>query len=102
KEPDNPDSIVSNDVYTIYEDKQHNLWIGTRDGLDLFDRENEKFIHFQHDPAKDSSLSNNFVLSLFEDHLNNLWVGTQYGGLNLMNRRTGEFTNFKYFHNGNH
>ncbi|MCK5102578.1 MAG: hypothetical protein KAR17_07175, partial [Cyclobacteriaceae bacterium] len=30
----------------LYEDSENNLWIGTWKGLDLFDRQHNKFIHY--------------------------------------------------------
>jgi ligand-binding sensor domain-containing protein len=58
------------------------LWIGTDDGLNLFNRQTNSFTRFKHQPGQNTSLSSNIITSIAEDVTGNLWVGT-YGGLNL-------------------
>lgn len=81
-------------LYTrvVYEDKRGNLWLGGRRGLFLFDRATGQFTRYAHDPANPKSLATNFVFTVYEDSQGRLWVGTDGGGLNLMDRDTGEFT----------
>ncbi|MCF8379063.1 MAG: hypothetical protein K9H49_05760 [Bacteroidales bacterium] len=67
-------------VFKILEDPFHNLWLGTPSGgLNLFDRETEKFIYFQNNPENDNSINNDIILSLYQDDQNTLWVGTNDG-----------------------
>jgi signal transduction histidine kinase/ligand-binding sensor domain-containing protein len=40
-------------------------------------------------------LSDDFVTAVLRDHLGNLWVGT-YGGIDLLDERTGKFTHFNH------
>ncbi len=56
------------------------LWIGTRSGgLNRFDRGQERFEHFRHDPDDGGSLSHDAVWSLLEDSSGVLWIGTGNG-----------------------
>lgn len=92
---DNPDGLIHNVIFCLFEDSRENFWIGTEGkGLDLFDRQTEKFTHFIHDDANPESLSNNVVNVIFEDSKGNLWVGTN-GGLNLFNRNDKTFTKYR-------
>jgi signal transduction histidine kinase/streptogramin lyase len=77
--PDDSSSLSNNDVTSISEDRSGNLWIGTMNGLNKFDRESKKFTHWVNQPGDPHSLSNNSVLSIFEDSAGNLWIGTRRG-----------------------
>ncbi|NCO63478.1 MAG: hypothetical protein COW44_08655 [Flavobacteriaceae bacterium CG17_big_fil_post_rev_8_21_14_2_50_33_15] len=71
-------------IFAILEDRFQNLWLGTpTGGLNLFNREKEKFIYFQNQPDNPNSLANDLVLSLTEDSNNQLWIGTT-GGLSKL------------------
>ena len=76
-------SLSHNEVFAIYEDSQGTLWFGTGKGLNRFDSQQNRFIHYLHDPQNpDNSLSNNTVWSINEDNEGLLWIGTDGGGLN--------------------
>ena len=90
-------SLPSNYIGTIGEDKDGNLWLGTRtDGISKFRRTDRTFINYQHNPKIKESLSSNKINHLLVDKKDNLWVATQ-NGLNLFNSKTGKFRHF--FHN---
>ncbi len=91
-DPDDPTSLLHNYVYVAYVDREGMLWVGTQAGLDRLDRENDAFIHYQHNPEDSQSLRGTAVLSIYEDRDGRLWVGTQDGGLNLLDRTTGNVT----------
>ncbi|MFN2167416.1 MAG: two-component regulator propeller domain-containing protein, partial [Anaerolineae bacterium] len=63
--------------------------------INKFDRYQERFAHFQHDPANPNSLSHNRVLALYHDDQDALWIGTDGGGLDRYDRQTGQFTHFQ-------
>ncbi len=73
----------------FFEDSDGQLWIGTNNGLNLYNREEDSFSIFQHRPGDSKSLSDNRITTLFEDQDGTLWVGT-VNGLNRLNRSTGE------------
>ncbi|MCP4601188.1 MAG: hypothetical protein GY847_11805 [Proteobacteria bacterium] len=50
--------------------------------FDWLDQENERFVHYQHNPDDPNSLSSNAVSAIYKDRGNVLWVGTEDGGLN--------------------
>lgn len=93
-EKDNPNTIVSNSVKTIFEDSEHNIWIGTSFGLNKLNTKTGKFELFQHS-SDSTTISHNIVYRIYEDQYNNIWVGT-HSGLNLLNKQTGKFKIYKH------
>ncbi|MCP4541126.1 MAG: PAS domain S-box protein, partial [Chloroflexi bacterium] len=93
-DPDNPESLGSDNILAVFIDKQNVLWVGTDNGLDKFDASAETFIHYGHEPNNDSSLSHNVVGAIFEDEKGGLWVGTRGGGLNRFEKETESFTRY--------
>lgn len=90
-----PFSISDNRVYTIYEDSEGVLWIGTfGGGLNKFDKTTGHFISYKNLPGDRSSLSDNRVMAIHEDGSKNLWIGTYGGGLNLFDKKKETFQRF--------
>ncbi len=87
---DDPDSLGDNFIWNVYIDSSGNLWIGTAAGLDRFDPETGKFIHFN----EQDGLPPAAVMSIFQDDLSpeqggpNLWVSSS-AGLTRFNPETG-------------
>jgi signal transduction histidine kinase/ligand-binding sensor domain-containing protein/DNA-binding response OmpR family regulator len=95
-QPDNPHSLSSNSIKSIYEDQEGVLWVGTEfKGLNRFNEERQEFDFWQFDQTSPQSLSHNHVSCLLEDQNHNFWVGTNGGGVNLFDRKQGTFTTFK-------
>ncbi len=94
---ENPGSLSNNRVRAIRQDHAGVMWIGTYGGLDRFEAETRRFVHYRHNPADLESISNDNVLSIFDfprDSGKVLWVGTLGGGLNRLDTRTGRFTRY--------
>ena len=76
--------ISSNLIFSIAEDRQQQLWIGTTgQGLNVFNTKKETFSAFKHDPDDPASLCSNYIIKVFVDRQNRLWVATN-NGLDLM------------------
>jgi signal transduction histidine kinase/ligand-binding sensor domain-containing protein len=91
-----PQGLVHDRVKSIFSDSAGRLWIGTQNGLDLYDPDHDRFIHIQHDPGDPSSLSSNAVWSIYEDHTGVLWFGTYGGGVSKYNRITDQFALYQH------
>ena len=88
-DPDDPDSLASNGVRALLEDRQGTLWVGTVDGgLDSLRPGEGRFRHHRHDPGDLASLSDDGVWTLTEDRGGLLWVGTALGGVDVIDTRT--------------
>ncbi|MES2675266.1 MAG: two-component regulator propeller domain-containing protein [Pseudomonadota bacterium] len=86
--------LNSASIWSIKEDKNHDLWIATHTGgISKYNRETKIYTHYNHIDGDAESLSHNLVWSTYEDSKGNLWVAT-VTGLNLMDREKATFTNF--------
>ncbi len=72
------DGLSSNDIQSIFTDRQDNLWIGTRNGVNRW--RNGAFVAFN----KRDGLFDNSVQAMQEDREGNLWVAAG-SGLNRFN-----------------
>ncbi|MEJ2618194.1 MAG: triple tyrosine motif-containing protein, partial [Ignavibacteriaceae bacterium] len=63
-------TISNNVISKIFEDSKKRLWIGTYNGLNLFNYENESFTRYT---TKDG-LPNNCIYAMLEDDHGNLWL----------------------------
>jgi ligand-binding sensor domain-containing protein/serine phosphatase RsbU (regulator of sigma subunit) len=72
---DSKNSLGSNIVYSVLEDKQSKMWFATSNGLSRFDIAVNKFTNY----TEKDGLSNNFVSSVLSDSLNNIWMSTNKG-----------------------
>nr|NQU90855.1 hypothetical protein [Bacteroidota bacterium] len=88
--PNDPKSIISGKILSIYRDKKNRLWIGSfSGGLAMFNPSDSTFTNFT-EGEKPGMLSNNRVNCIYEDTKGNFWIGTHLG-FNLMGRETGTF-----------
>lgn len=78
-------SLSGNNIYSIIEDRNNNIWIGTYGtGLSLvLEREGEKMT-CRRINTQNSNISANEVRNLFEDSRGRIWVATTFG-LNKIN-----------------
>ncbi len=101
--PGDLNSLSSNSVSVVYEDRSGVLWIGTNGGglnrLVPSDGESSpSFVHFLNDPSDPNSLSHDAVMSIFEDESAVLWIGTNGGGLNKLVPGEAEGSPPTFFH----
>lgn len=80
-------------VLCMLQDSQGFMWFGTGDGLNKYD--GYRFAVYDHDPENPYSLSNNTIRTIYQDRQDVLWVGTEGGGLNRLDRETGQFTRYQ-------
>ena len=83
-DPSNPKSLPGNYVYTIKEDQQGNLWLGTNQGLALFNPRREEFIVFQHNDKNPTSLIGNQITDIKEMKDGSLWISADIGGISIL------------------
>jgi len=81
----------SNDIRAICEDVKGNLWLATSLGLNYFEPETERFIHFINEPGSEGTLNSNNVSALLVDNKRNIWVGTFGHGVNILAPESRKF-----------
>ena len=80
--PEDPNSISFDDIITLYEDSDNNIWIGTwGGGLNKLEPETGKFTRFLNDDRVKNGISDNIIWSICEDNKGNLWLGTETSGV---------------------
>ena len=88
------DGLSQINVSCIIQDHRGFMWIGTRNGLNMYD--GYQFTIFNYSSQDSNTISNNQVTDLLEDKDGNIWVGTLYG-LNKYETKKGRF--IRYMHN---
>ncbi|TCC99309.1 response regulator [Pedobacter hiemivivus] len=89
--PGDPESLIDDDISVVFEDPQHNLWVGTHnDGLDLMDREKGTFRHFVTKKGDPNSISSNVIRKIKTDQNGRLWISTLHG-INILDLNTFKF-----------
>ncbi|GHV31626.1 hybrid sensor histidine kinase/response regulator [Bacteroidia bacterium] len=68
--------LSSNWVYDMLMDANGKIWIGTSNGISLFDPEKEIFTNFS---LSETLQNTNLVYTLNSDHAGNIWVGSFFG-----------------------
>ncbi|MBC8054214.1 MAG: response regulator [Sphingobacteriaceae bacterium] len=82
---DDKTSIVSNNIRKIMVHKTSGeLWLGTFEGLSIFNPKNQKSVSYQNDPDNPNSLNQNSIYEVFQDSHENVWIGTYFGGVNVV------------------
>lgn len=90
--PNDSTALSNNTIWAIHEDRIGNLWIGTNNGLNKFNRTTGKFEYYN----ERRGLSQNAIYGILEDELGNLWLSSNEGLIkyNIQNREA------KYFSTG--
>ncbi len=91
----NNESLSSNQVNAFLEDGDF-IWIGTEKGLNKFDKRDNTFICYTHNPNDNTSIGSDAVWAIHKDKSGYLWLGTWSGGLNKFDIKTEKFTHY-YF-----
>lgn len=87
-------SIGDGFIWSIYEDSENILWIGTNSGgLNKYDRVTERFTRFMHKTEDSNSITSNAVRCITEDGDKNLWLSTE-NGINKFDRKTQKFRRY--------
>ena len=78
--------LPSDYIRVMKTDGYGRLWVGTYDGLAVFDDVNGRFRKYIHDDTP-SSISHNSIRDIFVDDQKGVWLGTWFGGANYWNRQ---------------
>jgi ligand-binding sensor domain-containing protein/signal transduction histidine kinase len=89
-DPRDSTTLCDNLVNSICEDLTGALWVGTKTGLNRFDRERENFTNYRNEAGKRLGLSREGISAICEDKQGNLWVGGD--GLKKYDRRKGQLS----------
>ncbi|PTB95218.1 hypothetical protein C9994_11475 [Marivirga lumbricoides] len=91
--------LSSDQVLSIFESGNGEIWIGTEYGLNKLNQPTNSFIQFVSDG--NIGLVHNTIMDIIEDNSGNLLIAT-LGGLSVMDKQTNQFTNYKNEYNVKH
>ena len=95
-----PGSLASNDIWSVYEDRSGLLWIGTAgSGLNQINPSRNRFGALRSQPYNRDSLSHGFVWAIQQHPDGDIWMTTLHG-LERYRPATGRFTRFVPGHRG--
>ncbi len=78
-----------------FQDRKRQMWVGTDQGLWLYDSKYTLLRHYTHEENNPGSLTHNYISAIVEDSRNQIWIGTISGVSKLKPGGDG-FTNFAY------
>ena len=81
------------EVSEIFVDKDQNVWVGTGDGLNIWDNKFQRFISFENDENKIDGLLGNTIQDIHQSRDGNIWIATQKG-LNLYLPKAKSFKHY--------
>jgi signal transduction histidine kinase/ligand-binding sensor domain-containing protein len=83
--------LAQNIVYHFLQDSRGYLWLGTRDGITLFD--GIRPINFKHSDNNKNTIAGNFITRILEDSGHTVWIGND-AGIDRFNQTDNSFTHF--------
>lgn len=85
--------IYNDDITALELDQEsQNLWIGTRNGLSLFQLDKNTFTTFLPEKDNPTALPDNEIRSIHIDKFKRVWVGTKTKGLYILDTETQQFS----------
>jgi signal transduction histidine kinase/ligand-binding sensor domain-containing protein/DNA-binding response OmpR family regulator len=90
---DSRNGLSNSCVNYIYQDSDDLLWIGTWDGLNVYN--GTGFHVFNFSRSADGNIGSGVIKKITEDEQGRIWVITTQG-LSQYNKKTGKFTNYFY------
>ena len=86
--------LSNGSVHAIHQDQRGFLWLGTEDGLNLYD--GSSITIFRHQLGDPNSLSSSNFGKIYEDESGLLWFGTWGGGLDRYDPATNRFVHYRH------
>ncbi len=86
--------LTSQVINTLTEDNEGNIWLGTKNGVDKYDKNLKKRINIYENGGK-NSLSESNIYKVYYDKSGYIWVGTSNSGLSQINLKDNKIRRFK-------
>lgn len=86
-------SLSHNEITSILIDSKGRVWIGTRQGLNVYLHDLDEFVRLS---TKQNGLSSDEISCLYEDEMGNVWIGTTNGLNKAINGKGNEVSFLSY------
>jgi signal transduction histidine kinase/ligand-binding sensor domain-containing protein/CheY-like chemotaxis protein len=93
--PTDSASLPENHVWTIFEDRNKNLLLGTDQGLSLYDRDLDRFVNYKYEKSSALYDIEITVFRIAEDSTGNLWLATD-NGLVYFDRNNNKVVQYRH------
>jgi ligand-binding sensor domain-containing protein/signal transduction histidine kinase len=90
---DDPHSLISDNIYTIFADRDGRIWVGQDGGISRFEPGAGRFTNYRPVPDNPGILANT-VWVIDQDHSGALWLGTWGGALIRFDEKAGKFVRY--------
>ena len=88
-----PNSLISDNVYTIHGDRDGHIWVGGQYGISRFDPAKDGFTNYVPVPSDPASLLN-WIWTIYHDRSGMLWLGTFGGALIRFDDKADRFVTY--------
>lgn len=85
------ESLPGDNVYVIFRDHFGNIWVGTNNGLALYNPANNNFISYVHEAKRASSILADHIYTILMTPDGRLWTGSDTGGVSILDLRSPEW-----------
>ena len=85
------EGLSNGSVTCLFQDSAQMLWIGTWDGLNMYD--GHRFMTWKFNPGDPQTLSNNIIRNIVQEREGIMWIATDHG-INRMDVRQGTVRRF--------
>ncbi len=89
--PGDTSGLSGNMVYALLRDHMGRMWVGTRNGLDIYNPGTDRFTHFYRDNTG-RSISATEITYLMQDSRKRIWIGT-INGVSVLDTENGMLKN---------
>ncbi|WP_340104343.1 sensor histidine kinase [Rhodohalobacter sp. 8-1] len=94
-------SLSSSSVFGLEESSNSDLWVATSGrGLNRFNRENQTFTNFSHDPNDSTTIASNILTYVYEATNGDLWVSSPSDGVSRLPADSSDYF-IRYQHDPN-
>ena len=90
-DPEIPKGLSSSTITCIAQDQNGELWIGTNNGLNKYEKDADNFIHY----FVNDGLPSNYITGIVSDEKNNLWISSKKG-ISFFSKQSKIFTNYGF------
>jgi signal transduction histidine kinase/ligand-binding sensor domain-containing protein/DNA-binding response OmpR family regulator len=94
--PKEDHGLPGNYINQVAEGPRHGLWLAMNGGLARWNRADDRFTVYRHDPHDPGSLASDQVNTVSIDAQGRIWIGTTDAGLDTFDPRTGRFENLRH------
>jgi signal transduction histidine kinase/ligand-binding sensor domain-containing protein len=94
RQNNNPLSLASDHINTLFVDRDNNIWIGTDHGLSICNRSQNGILWLRQ--IQGSNMTSNRIAALAQDYNNRLWIGYEEEGIDTVSLQNMVFGNLKY------